>query len=533
MRYIFHMNSRRRTEEKVFSYMEEHDMVSPGHRIVAGVSGGADSVCLLFVLLEYAARKDLKLAVVHVNHGIREDAGEDASFVRLLCERLQLPFFLKETDVRALAQREKCSLEEAGRTARYDAFREAARSFGADRIAVAHNGNDRAETMLFHLFRGSGIRGLCGILPRRGEIIRPLLCLERKEIEAYLEKRGIPYRQDSTNREDEYTRNRIRHHILPVAEKEVCTAAVAHMCRAADLLSETEDYLGMQTDRAVKDCVSGIAAGDGKPGEREDGMCAGFTVDTAAFCKLHIAVRRRVLLLLLKRLSPGGKDISAGHVEDILSLFEKEGSPRIDLPFGIRAVKSYGVVRLERETAPPSSAPAPRPVQVPIPEESFGETRRIGLACGGWAELSVFSAKKGQKIPQNEYTKWLDCDKMKKSLVFRFRETQDFLTLADGRGGIIHKSLQDYMVTEKIPREKRDRILLLAEGHHVIWLVGYRISEYYKVDGNTKRIFQVKLTENRCGGTEEKDGGTCQGTVVGGRGRRQDQGDRTADQQGL
>ncbi len=494
-------------------------MISPGHRIVAGVSGGADSVCLLFVLLEYARRKDLKLAVVHVNHGLREDAGEDAAYVRLLCERLHLPLFLKETDVRELAQREKCSLEEAGRAVRYDAFREAAEAFGADRIAVAHNGNDRAETMLFHLFRGSGIRGLCGIPPRRGEIIRPLLCLERKEIEAYLAERGIPYCQDSTNREDEYTRNRIRHHILPVAEQEVCARAVAHMCRTADILSELEDYLGIQTGRAMEDCVSRAASG--------------FHIDVAAFCRLHIAIRRRLLLLLLTELSPGGRDISAGHVEDILSLFEKEGSPEIDLPFGIRAVRSYGIVRLERETAP-SSVSEPRLYQeAVIPPEGTAEPLIIGLGHRGWAELTVFSAKKGQKIPQNEYTKWLDCDKMKKSLVFRFRETQDYLTLADGRGGIIHKSLKDYMITQKIPRQDRDRILLLAEGHHVIWLVGYRISEYYKVDGNTKRIFQVKLTGSRCGGTEKKDGGTDQSAFVGGRGRRQDQGDRAADQQGL
>lgn len=511
-------------------------MISPGHRIVAGVSGGADSVCLLFVLLEYAARKGLELAVAHINHGIRGDAGEDAAFVRLLCEQLNLPFFLKEADVGELAKREKQSPEEAGRTVRYQAFREAARAFGADRIAVAHSANDRAETVLFHLFRGSGVKGLCGIPPRRGEIIRPLLCLERKEIEEYLAERGIPYREDSTNREDNYTRNRIRHHILPFAEREVSPGTVSHVCRTADLLAEMEDYLEGQTREAMKSCVRRTLPRNGDMPEGEqggyDGESAVFSVDAGLFRKLHAAIQKRLLLALLAELAPGGRDISAGHVADVLSLFGKEGNPGIDLPFGIRAARSYGTVRLGRKEFPPMPSDGLR-LEAAIPWEGAAGPLYMDLGDMGQAEISVFPAKKGQEIPQKQYTKWLDCDKIKKPPVFRFRRQQDYLSLADGRGGTIHKSLKDYMITEKIPRENRDRILLLAEGSHVIWLAGYRISEYYKVDEHTKRILQVRLTGKCCGGTEEKDGGTSQSAFVRGRGRCQDQGDRTADQQGL
>ena len=205
-------------EEKVFSYIREHHMLKPGDRVVAGISGGADSVCLLFVLLEWAKVCPLELAVVHVNHGIRKEAGEDAAYVKSLCEAHCLPFYLLEKDVRERAEQEKCSEEEAGRKTRYEAFEAVAKEIGADYIAVAHNSNDRSETMLFHLFRGSGIKGLGSIQPVRDNIIRPILCLERKEIEAYLEDRGITYCQDATNATDDYTRNRIRHHILPYAE---------------------------------------------------------------------------------------------------------------------------------------------------------------------------------------------------------------------------------------------------------------------------------------------------------------------------
>ena len=477
--------------------MDEHGMAAPGHRIVVGVSGGADSVCLLFVLLEYTKRNNLELAVVHVNHGLREEAGEDAEFVRKLCMREKVPFFLKEVNVGELAAKEKCSLEEAGRIARYQAFREVAETFGADRIAVAHNSNDRAETMLFHLFRGSGIKGLCGISPRREEIIRPLLCLERSEIETYLAQRGIPFCQDRTNGEDTYTRNRIRHHILSFAEQEVSAGAVAHMCRTADMLSELEEYLGQQTKEAITGCVA-----------RDDHNV--LSVDVERFRQLHIAIKKRLLLVLLQDLAPGGKDIAAVHVEDILSLFGKAGNPQVDLPFGIRAVRRYGSVFLEPRVGACVSASGLLHQEVVLPPGETETPLVYDLGDQGQAEVSVFFAKKGQEIHRNEYTKWLDCDKMLESPVFRFRQTGDFFSLADGNGEIIHKSLKDYMITEKIPRESRGRTLLLAEGKHVLWLVGYRISEYYKVTENTKRILQVKLIRNcAVSETEEKDGRTC------------------------
>ena len=203
--------------------MDEHHMLTPGDRVVAGVSGGADSVCLLFVLLKIREEIPFSLHGVHVNHGIRKEAGEDAAYVEQLCSQFGLPFILVKENVRERAAAEKRSEEEMGRLVRYQAFESVMKSVGANKIAVAHNSNDQAETMLFHLFRGSGLSGLCGIRPVRDHIIRPILCLERKEIEQYLEERKIAYCKDATNEEDDYTRNRIRHHILPYAEQEIVT----------------------------------------------------------------------------------------------------------------------------------------------------------------------------------------------------------------------------------------------------------------------------------------------------------------------
>ena len=173
-------------EQKVFDYVNKNKMIAPGDTIILGVSGGADSVCLFFLLLQLREQTDFELRVVHINHGIRPDAAEDEAFVERLCGQHSVPFRAVRADVPALAKQEKCSEEDAGRRLRYRVFREEEEGFSQGKIAVAHHADDRAETMLLHLFRGTSTRGLCGMEPVRGDIIRPLLVLERGEIEAYL-----------------------------------------------------------------------------------------------------------------------------------------------------------------------------------------------------------------------------------------------------------------------------------------------------------------------------------------------------------
>ncbi len=204
---------------------------------------------------------------------------------------------------------EKISEEEAGRRTRYEAFEKAAKEWGATKIAVAHNSNDRSETQLFHLFRGSGIRGLASIMPVRDRIIRPLLCLERWEIEKFLQQRGIVYCKDATNEEDDYTRNRIRHHILPYAEENIVKGCVAHMNQTAELLAETEDYLELQTKEAAGRCIR-ATDGDGESAETGDSRNAVICIAVESFLSLHPVIRKRLLYEEVKQLSPGQKDIT-------------------------------------------------------------------------------------------------------------------------------------------------------------------------------------------------------------------------------
>jgi len=513
-----------KTEKKVFLYIEENGMISPDDRIVAGVSGGADSVCLFYLLLEYAKRVPLSLAVVHVNHGIRPEAGEDEGYVEELCRREGISFFPVAADVHRLAAEAKCSEEDMGRRIRYEAFCRTAKTLGGARIAVAHNGNDNAETILFHLFRGSGLKGLGGIAPVREEgserIIRPILCLERREVEAYLRERGISWRTDSTNDADGYCRNRIRHHVLPYAEQEISQGAVRHMCQTAELLRETETFLEQQTAQALERCVMAgpsltphTGSGEGTA-VRDD--C--FVINAEAFLSVHEVLQKRMLLALLKKLSPTGKDISQVHIRDTRTLFSVQANRTIHLPYGIIAWRQYENVLIGRESqllamsfcATGADAVPWEGWFIPVPSaEKMQEDSFVCLVEGrkkiaftlfsegkffpGKFSPGKFSFGKGQKVPENRYTKWFDYDRIEEPLVVRTRRSGDFFTIADGTGKLRHKSLKDYMITEKIPGQIRDAIPVLASGSHILWLMGWRISEYFKVDENTKRVLQVEL----------------------------------------
>ncbi|MCM1567955.1 MAG: tRNA lysidine(34) synthetase TilS [Roseburia sp.] len=470
-------------------------MLKPQDIVVAGISGGADSVCLLFLLLAYARRTAITIAVVHVNHGIRKEAFQDAEYVEKLCREQGLAFYLREADVPGRAYAEGLSEEEAGRKVRYEAFFEVAAQLSAEngrpvKIAVAHHAGDRAETMLFHLFRGSGLKGLGSIRPVRDAVIRPLLCLEREEIEAYLQACNRSFCRDSTNEKDDYTRNRIRHHILPYAEEHISRGVIRHLCQSAELLAETEDYLSRQTDRALKECIQESGQTDGaKISDRK------VILRIQPFLALPVILQKRALLYMLQQLSPGQKDIAYIHVTSLQGLFTGESGKGLNFPFGIIARREYENVILEvckecREA---------EDLQLLV---DGAELSKNPLQLSFQGRIFVFRLLEGQElmkknrnIPQNKYTKWFDYDKIKESLILRTRQTGDYLTIRGKDGSICHKSLKNYMITEKIPRQERTTIPLLAAGSHVLWLAGYRISEAVKINENTNRILQVQLME--------------------------------------
>ncbi len=440
-------------------FVEENALITKDDNLVVGVSGGADSVCLLSLLCKYRKEIPFSITVVHINHMIRREAKDDAAYVESLCQKENLPFLLKEIKVNRLAKKWGMSTEEAGRKVRYDAFYEALGNTDG-KIVVAHNQNDCAETVLFHLFRGSGATGLTGISVKNGKIIRPLLCFSREEIENYLEENHIDYCIDKTNLTDDYTRNKIRNHILPYVEKEIVAGCVSHIYSAACTLKEQEEYVNELVKREYENIV--FVNADNKECQ----------IDKLKFDKLHSYMKKKILLMALEELAKSKKDITRKHVEGILALFQKEGMKCIDLPYELYAKSSYDKVCICKK-------------------EKIRNVTKVNKALEEAEDFSyrIFSDKIPDTIPEKTYTKWFDYDKINGSLLVRTRCEGDFIMVQDGQH---KKSLNRYFIDEKIPKDKRDKILLLADGSHILWVIGERISEYYKVSSETKNIIEIQ-----------------------------------------
>ncbi|MCD8216893.1 MAG: tRNA lysidine(34) synthetase TilS [Clostridiales bacterium] len=488
--------------EKVKSYIERYHMMKKDDHLVAGVSGGADSVCLLLVLRELSREIGFSLSAVHVEHGIRgEESRGDAVFTEKLCGKLGIPCEVFSVDVPGRCRETGQSLEEAARELRYNCFFQACSRFGADMIAVAHHANDSAETMLFHLARGTGIRGLGGIAPvternisgwgddenplRKNpqnsadletvRIVRPLLCVTGEEIRAWLTAQGKTWRTDSTNADAAYARNRIRGQIVPELEQ-VNTQAVLHMQRTGEQLREISAFLDEEAYRAGQGAWEQIKRSDG---EQE------IHIFCAAFAQIHPFLQKHLLLLLLGMQAESRKDIASCHVEEVLGLMTQGVGRKISLPYSMTARRTYDSVILSRDSGAGQGAGQQcLSCELQIPGETV-------WGNGLWFRTKlVENPEFFKKIPEKRYTKWFDYDKIKFIVQLRTRKTGDFLQV-NAAGG--RKTLKKYFIEEKIPREERDRICLLADGDHVIWVIGHRISEAYKVDGQTRRILQVEV----------------------------------------
>ena len=506
-----------RFEQKIRNMMKRCRMVSPGQRILAAVSGGADSVCLLAVLHALAPEFSFSLEAVHVEHGIRgEESLQDCAYVERLCGKLGVRLTVRHIHVPELARQSGRTEEEEARIQRYRIFEETAEQCGAQRVAVAHHLGDQAETVLWNLIRGSGLRGLRGILPvrplRDGQaasplVVRPLLETSREEIEQYLEACGLSYRTDRTNLDKTVTRNKIRHDILPDLIK-LNAQAPRHIAQAAEEAAEAEAYLERVTARAAEGCIHCQA--DGKP-----------VLLLASWQKEEPFIRRRLLRECIRRASGNGslKDIGAVHVEALMGLACGGGEKSVRLPGELTAVRSYGQIRflsgaeaLSGAVLPAAGAlyaqdarPGERWVEVPFPGRQMVHYGGycFSLECGCAGESGIC-------IPKKRFTKWIAyatiAQKESQKLCFRTRRPGDVLVVRqDGS----RKKLSDYLIDEKIPSSLRDRVVLLAIGSEVLWVAGMRISEKARV---TPGSTYVKVSCSTLEGQEVEDERECQCT---------------------
>ena len=449
----------------VRDYIRQYNMIIPNDEIVAGVSGGADSVCMFLQLIEYRKECEFDLKVVHINHMIRNDAGNDADFVKDLCYRNGVEFYLFNEDVIKLSKEKGISTEEAGREVRYERFRQVMSSKRA-KIAVAHNKNDVAETVLFNIFRGTGIEGLASLAPVNGNIIRPLLDLSRDEIEAYLIKKEQPFRTDSTNAECDYARNKIRNVMLPYAEKNLSAKSAQHIADLSKKMLLIREYIKKETKKAYLLAVT----------ENEDSS----SINLRIFSGLDPMLKREVILLVMERLTPHRKDITGQHVASLLDVIQKEGEKKIDLPYDLEAVKQYDTLTVRKSIANEKEAF----------EYDIENGSDIRLKDGRTLRVRIFDRDESALIERKTYTKWFDYDKIVNCVKVRNRRAGDYLTI---NSDMDKKSLKDYLIDSKVAREKRDSIPVIADDSHILWVVGLRISEYYKVSDTTKRILEISV----------------------------------------
>jgi len=452
---------------KVKNFIKEYRLISPGDLVILGVSGGPDSMALLHIMDRFKSEMGFRLSVAHLNHGLRDEAEADEKFVKEYCQNRDIPFYFQRVNIKKLASQGKKSLEEAGRDYRYKYFRELIHDIGADRIATAHHQDDIAETVLLHLLRGSGIKGLRGIMPVKGRLIRPLLCVSKREIKTYLENMNVDYCLDKSNYDSTYLRNRVRHKLIPYLQEDFNPRIVESLNQLADIAREENEAMEEKTRLLWEKVV--IRA--------EEEL---IVLNKHILHDLHPAYQRRLILKALGDLK-GESGWNMQDVQNIRTLAKKEGSSkRLHLKKGIFVNIAYG--ELVFSCDPPGKVSfnykVPIPGRITVPE--IGET-------------FVFKVlNKNQFEPEADDIN-LDYDKLDKDIFLRSRQAGDIFR-PPGLNG--RKKIKDFFIDIKLPMTERDRVPLLASGNEVYVVFGLRISQLAAAGPKTERFLIIKREKN-------------------------------------
>ncbi|MCR4843059.1 MAG: tRNA lysidine(34) synthetase TilS [Eubacterium sp.] len=460
-------------ERKTLNYIREYEMVSPGERVFIALSGGADSVCLLLCLRELSSALGITVGAVHIEHGIRGQASlDDAEFVRELCERLGVPLVSRSFDVPRIAGEGGTGLEEAARGVRYETFASLLSGGQCDKVAIAHHCGDMVETVLFNLARGSSLAGLSGIKPVRGRYIRPLLWAQKSEIEEYLAARGQDFVTDESNADETYSRNRLRHTVVPELEK-VHAGAAGNIARAAMLLGEADSYFKREAARFCAEYVTGS--------EEE------LSVEIDELCKPDAPLPSYVIYDCIVRVRGGAKDITQAHVDAVGGILHSGTGASVDLPGGLTAAVSYGRLTFgKRESGNDNYSR----------EEACVDVGELPFECefGGYkVTFSAETVASWEEIRRdNRCTKYIDCGKIMDGMQLRYPRRDDYLVIDDAGHT---KRLNRLFIDSKVPAEKRERFPVLCDGSRVIWALGLRFSKSHCVSDLGESIVRIDITE--------------------------------------
>lgn len=469
-------------KDKVVKYIEQYNMLHENDRVVVGVSGGADSLALFEILLSLREMYGLSLCVVHINHGIRKEAGCDAKFVEELCKQKDVSFNLFCCDIPAYAKEHKCTEEEAGRIYRYECFEKVMKENDAKLLAVAHHLDDQAETVLFNLVRGSNISGVSGMAPKSStnkgyEIIRPLLCVRKKEITDWLTGLGVKWCEDYTNADTKYTRNRIRHEVVPALET-INSQAASHIADFARDAGEIDEYIKEQALDFIE----------------EEGLYNEEKVSLALPRNLLSTkpnvLKRRILYEALIQVSGARKDITSEHVGALYELSTLQSGKKINLPYDVVASTSYDKLVVSiGETVNDGDFSGEVLVNVAdLMQGGVVEVELPGSSGTFTLEIITGGVECDKEKLQKTYTKYFDCDKIKNALSIRYPSSEDYLVIDNGGHT---KKLSKYFKDEKLPADDRKKTPVVAVNKEILWIVGGRRCQSYKIEQSTERIIKI------------------------------------------
>ena len=439
--------------DKVRRTIKENNLLNNGDSVICAVSGGADSVCLLHTMLILKREYDLKIYVANVNHLIRgEESDEDSRFVRAICKAADTELFYREYDVIKIAEERRLGEEECGRILRYEFFEELSQKLGGAKIATAHNLNDNAETVIFRMARGSSPLGLCGISHKRDNIIRPLLDVTRKEIEKYLNSNSISWREDSTNTERKYARNKIRLDVMGVLE-EVSPGAQEKISALTKMIKEDNQFIDECAYALEKECLF------------ENHLLL------KPFMDLPDALKRRIAFSALKKW--GAKEITSQKIESFISFSLKENGKQFDINSFVHLKKEYDKISYYEQSEKKDFTHI-------IEQESE-------FLFDGWT-ISVRISDCFVKSTNNHIAVF-DGEKLSFPLTVRYRKDGDRINLK-GMDGT--KKLSDVFADAKIPLSQRDSIPVVLKDDDVLYIGGLRQSGMFKTDKNSKKFILIE-----------------------------------------
>lgn len=448
----------------------DNSLISKGDNVIVSLSGGPDSVALLLVLNSLRTEFDMGLSAFHLNHLIRgAEAAGDERFCGDLCKKHDIKLYNMTEDIPAYAQKNRISVEMAGRERRYALLDELCEAYDIDKAATGHTLDDNVETVLLNIMRGTGLNGLCGIRAKRGRIIRPLLDIRKSRLIDYLKELGQDYVSDSTNQETDYTRNYIRNSVIP------------------DIYLKTGKDLSVSVPRMIKNLradeqfieAAAVGAFDRLVTKSGDRFCVG----TKQIKNESRAVASRIILRIVRELGGSGADIEETHIESVLELAQKQSGSRLDLPRGLGAKIEFDALCLSRHENE-ASGPVPQPVKLAVP----GRT-----VFGGYeffVNIITTSDIVNNKLKKDTSVIYLDYDKIScMDIIIRQRMPGDFFS---PKGRDITKKLKKYLIEAKIPADERDKLPVLAVQNEIIWIPGIDFTGGYEPVHTRNKILVCK-----------------------------------------